>query len=76
MADGSFTRPRSVAMNSLPLGSLIKLERPRSFRGLRYFLVRDRIGWGTQLDFWNPSCWHARAWGRHTVKYRVLRYGH
>lgn len=65
MADGSFTRFGSVAMNMLPLGETIKLERPRSIRGRRWFHVRDRIGWGTQLDFWLG--WGCSAWGTRTV---------
>lgn len=65
MADGSWTRFGSVAMNMLPLGETIKLERPRSIRGRRFFHVRDRIGWGSQLDFWLG--WGCSAWGRRTV---------
>jgi len=75
MADGSFTRPRSVAMNTLPFGSKINLVSPRSFYGLRYFVVRDRYGWGTQLDFWTSSCGRASAWGRRQVKVHVVRRG-
>lgn len=76
MADGTQTRNHSVAMNSLPLGSKIRLIRPRTFRGMRNFVVRDRIGHGSELDFWNPSCSHATGrWGRKTVKIKVIRRG-
>lgn len=75
MADGTYTRPRSVAMNTLPLGSKIKLISPRSFNGYRIFYVRDRIGWGSSLDFWSPSCAKSRQWGRRNVKIMVLRKG-
>lgn len=75
MADGTHTRPRSVAMNTLPLGSKIKLISPRTFNGYRIFYVRDRIGWGSQLDFWSPSCDKSQAWGRRPVKIAVLRRG-
>lgn len=76
MADGTRTRNHSVAMNSLPLGSKIKLIKPRRFRGMRTFVVRDRIGHGSELDFWNPSCSHAtHNWGRRTVTLKVIRRG-
>lgn len=75
MADGSYTRHRSVAMNRLALGTTIKLVRPKHFRGLRKFVVRDRIGWGTELDFWSPSCDFSRQWGRHTVAFRIQSKG-
>lgn len=71
MADGTYTRRRSIAMNSLPLGTRIKLTGP-SYFGLRVFTVRDRIGWGSELDFWAPSCGQARSWGRRTVRFKVL----
>src|SRR5436190_22279985 len=67
MADGTYTRHGSVANNFLPLGAKIKLLRPRSFHGRRYFHVRDRIGWGTQLDLWSPTCAQARRFGRQRV---------
>jgi 3D (Asp-Asp-Asp) domain-containing protein len=70
MADGSYTRAGSVAMNILPLGTRIKTA--RKFDGRRIFTVRDRIGYGTELDFWTPTCGRAIAYGRHTVKYKVL----
>lgn len=74
MADGSQTRAGSVAMNSLPLGSKIRLV-GRRFFGRRTFVVRDRIGYGSQLDFWAPSCSQSRQWGRRTVRFKVMRYG-
>lgn len=75
MADGTRTRLRSVANNFLPLGSKIRLVgRPGPY-GLRIFYVRDRIGSGSQLDFWVPSCRDGILWGRRIVKFRVLRYG-
>lgn len=74
MANGQYTHKRSVAMNSLPLGSKIKLI-GKKFRGLKVFYVNDRIGSGSELDFWNPSCSHAVRWGRRPVKFKVLKYG-
>ena len=71
MADGSTTRFGSVALNALPLGETIRTEQPRSIRGRRYFHVRDRYGWGTQLDFWlGYGC---SAWGRRTVTVSYVR---
>lgn len=65
MANGTYTRLGSVAMNILPLGKTIRVS--RSPTGIKTNVVRDRIGWGTQLDFWVPSCAQARAWGRRMV---------
>lgn len=72
MADGTFVRAQSIAMNSLPLGTKIRLVSPKTFNGNRVFVVRDRIGWGSQLDFWSPSCSYSRMWGRRTVKYTII----
>ena len=69
MADGSHVRSGSVAQNSYSLGT--HLEITPSPTGRRRFTVRDRIGWGTELDFWLPSCRAAMAWGRRTVRIRV-----
>jgi 3D (Asp-Asp-Asp) domain-containing protein len=76
MADGTRTRLRSVANNFLPLGSKIKItsKHPGPY-GLRIFYVRDRIGHGSQLDFWVPSCRYGINWGRRTIRFKVLRYG-
>lgn len=75
MSDGSYTRARSIAMNTLPLGSKIKLTGKRTFYGQRTFYVRDRIGWGSQLDFWHPSHSTCMRWGRRQVFYKVIRWG-
>lgn len=66
MSDGTFTRQGSVAMNMVPLGTHIRVS--RSPTGKKFHTVRDHIGWGTQLDFWVPSCGQARAWGRRQVR--------
>jgi 3D (Asp-Asp-Asp) domain-containing protein len=72
MADGSQVRDGSVASNGFPLGA--ELEIRPSPTGRRYFKVRDRIGWGTELDFWLPTCSAARSWGRRTVHIRRARW--
>jgi 3D (Asp-Asp-Asp) domain-containing protein len=69
MADGSFTRAGSVAHNGYRLGTRLTIW--PSPTGQRRFVVRDRIGWGTELDFWVPSCSTAISWGRRAVHVRV-----
>lgn len=69
MADGSYTRAGSVANNHLSLGTTVEVTASPT-QG-RSFVVRDRIGWGTQLDFWVPSCARALLWGRRVVGLRV-----
>ncbi len=71
MADGTYTRPHSVAMNRHPLGTRIELLGRRGPDGKRRYIVRDRIGYGTELDFWVPTCSEAYAWGRRSVRYRL-----
>jgi len=66
MANGARPYIGAVAMNMLPLGRRIRVS--RSPTGLRWHTVADRIGYGTQLDFFVGSCWLARAWGRRTVR--------
>lgn len=68
MANGQHTHAGAVAMNILPLGRRIHVN--RSPYGARSFVVKDHIGWGTQLDFWVSSCAQARAWGRRGVTVR------
>lgn len=69
MADGSWVRPGSAAHNGLPLGTRITIT-PPAF-GRRRWVVRDRIGWGTTLDLWAPSCSMSIAFGRRTVALSV-----
>lgn len=65
MADGSYTRAGSAAHNGYPLGTRIRVSPP--VFGMGQWTVRDRIGWGTSVDFWAPSCATSRAFGRRTV---------
>lgn len=71
MADGSLTRHGSVASNHYPLGTVLEV-RPAPL-GRRLWVVRDRIGWGTELDFWLPSYRRALGWGRRVVRVRRAR---
>jgi 3D (Asp-Asp-Asp) domain-containing protein len=59
MADGTPVQAGSVANNFLPLGTRVTVS--ASPAQTRRYVVRDRIGWGTQLDFWTPSCATARG---------------
>lgn len=70
MADGTRVRAGSVAMNRHPLGTHIRLL-GSSFQGRRRFTVRDRIGYGSDMDLWSPTCAGSFAWGRRTVRYRL-----
>lgn len=71
MADGTHTRFGSVASNRHPLHTMIRLV-GASFMGRKTFVVRDRIGAYSQLDFFAPSCATATRWGRRRVRYRVI----
>lgn len=66
MANGRRVHSGAVAMNLLSLGSHVTVS--SSPLGTRHFTVEDRIGWGSQIDFWVPSCALALAWGRRQVK--------
>jgi hypothetical protein len=65
MADGTQTRAGSVAHNGYPLGTRIRVWPP--IFGQQRWVVRDRIAWGTSIDFWAPSCALSRAFGRRRV---------
>lgn len=69
MANGSYTRTASAANNYLRLGTRIYV-RP-AVLGRHRWVVRDRIGWGTELDFWMPSCGQAVSYGRRIVRMAV-----
>lgn len=67
MANGQKVRAGSVAMNGVPLGTKITVR--SSPTGRKHWVVRDRIGHGTQLDFWVPTCGQAIRWGRRNVRW-------
>lgn len=81
MADGTRVRSRSVAMNRHPLGTKIRVRAvyikgnlvSRTVQGMKHFVVRDRIGHSSELDFWSPSCSWSDWFGRRTVKYAIRR---
>jgi len=70
-AAGTRTRAGAVAMNGLRLGTIVRVT-SSPLPGRRLYQVTDRVGWGSQLDFWVPSCATARAWGRRITSYRVV----
>lgn len=72
MADGTYVRPRSAASNRHPLGTRLQLTgRQAGPGGLRRYVVRDRIGHGSELDLWTGSCAQAIRYGRRRVTYRL-----
>lgn len=72
MADGTFVRLRSAASNRHPLGTRIRIVGTHAGPGgLRRWVVRDRIGHGSALDLWAPSCATAVRFGRRAVRYRI-----
>lgn len=66
MADGTTTRVGSLAHNGYRLGTRVWVQ-PRVFGRHRY-TVRDRIGAGSEADFWTPSCSAAVEFGRRTIR--------
>lgn len=71
MADGRHVYFGAVANNFLALGTRIRTDR-QAF-GKRWFTVHDRIGYGSELDFWVPSCAMATDWGARSISFRVVR---
>jgi 3D (Asp-Asp-Asp) domain-containing protein len=71
MADGHRVHVGAVASNRHPLGTRIRLI-GAWFMRRRTFVVEDRIGAYSDLDFWSPSCSYSRTWGRRRVRYRVI----
>lgn len=69
MKDGSQTRRGSLAHNGYPLGTRVWVQ-PAIFGRHRY-TVRDRIGSGSEADFWTASCAGAIAFGRRPVRITV-----
>lgn len=68
MADGSYTRRRSVASNFMPFGTKIRLV-GRSFYGMRRFIVRDTGSalFDGHLDLWHTSCSNSINWGHRSI---------
>jgi 3D (Asp-Asp-Asp) domain-containing protein len=60
-----------VANNEYPLGTRIEVSHP--VFGRRVFSIEDRIGYGSQLDFYNPSEAVCDQYGREVIGVRVLK---
>lgn len=71
-ASGTHTRQGQIAVNFLPLGTKVRLHIPHSIDGRRTFYVRDRIGYGSQTDFFIQNCGEAIRFGRRHVRYEVI----
>lgn len=69
-ASGLFTTFGEVASNTLAFGTRILLTRP--VFGRSEYVVEDRIGWGTELDFYNSSAAACVQFGREEVTFSVL----
>jgi len=69
-ASGAAVSVGIVAMNELPLGTVVRIV-SGPFAGA-VETVMDRIGWGSELDFWLPSCWEARQYGRQWIEIEVV----
>jgi 3D (Asp-Asp-Asp) domain-containing protein len=69
-ASGAHVFVGEVANNMFPLGTRIYLD--RAVFGLREFIVDDRIGWGSQLDFYNPSATVCDEYGREGIGFRIV----
>lgn len=61
----------AVLPGFLPLGTRILLDRPAFER--RLFIVRDHIGYGSQLDIFYPSESACLTYGRREVGFTVVR---
>jgi 3D (Asp-Asp-Asp) domain-containing protein len=59
-----------VANDFLPLGTHIVLDHPVFGRG--EFVVEDRIGSGSELDFYNPSESVCLEYGRERIGFSVV----
>jgi 3D (Asp-Asp-Asp) domain-containing protein len=69
-ASGEQTHLGIVAQNTLRFGTRIRLD--RLVFGRRYFRVEDRIGWGSELDIFNPSEAVCIRYGRRELSYTVV----
>lgn len=70
MASGRNVYSGAAASNRHPIGTRLRLtDGPRAGETVT---VEDRIGHGSDLDLWTPSCSEARNYGRRRVGYEVV----
>jgi 3D (Asp-Asp-Asp) domain-containing protein len=70
-ASGRPTFLGEVAGNMWPLGTHLVVS--PAVWGRTRFVVEDRIGSGSQLDFYNPSCQAAIDFGRRVERVQVVK---
>ncbi len=70
MASGRETFDGAVAGNRWPLGTWLFVL-SGSHKG-ETVQVLDRIGWGSQLDFFTRSCKRAWQYGRQQIKVEII----
>lgn len=70
MADGAQTHIGAVANNMWPLGTRLEILTGEDAGAV--VTVEDRIGYGSQLDVFNPSCQWSIDYGRELVQVIAL----
>ena len=70
MADGQMTHMGAAAGNMWPLGTRLEIL-SGSHQGTSV-TIEDRIGWGSQLDFFTWSCRAAIDYGREQIEVEVI----
>ena len=71
MADGEQTYIGAAAGNLWRFGTRIKILSGRLAGTI--VTISDRIGWGSQLDIFNPSCAWAIQYGRERIEVQIVR---
>ena len=71
MANGQQTYVGAAAGNMWPLGTRLDIL-SGEHQGITV-TVADRIGWGSQLDFFTWSCSKAWQYGREQIEVEVLK---
>jgi 3D (Asp-Asp-Asp) domain-containing protein len=69
-ASGEHVYVGEVACNLYPLGTRLQVSPP--VFGLNRFRVEDRIGFGSQIDFYTQSYDQAVEFGRRVERVRVV----
>ncbi len=67
MADGHHVHPGAAAGNRWPFGTRLRIVETGQI-----VTIEDRIGWGSDLDIWMPSCAQAITYGRREIEVQEL----
>ena len=70
MADGQETYWGAAAGNEWPFGTRLKILTGRLAGTV--VTIADRIGWGSQLDIFSPSCAWSWLYGREAILAQVV----